>query len=256
MLLATLGIDIDLIIQLLILFLVVTYLALIYWTYLDAKRRIDDPVLIACATAASLFPFLGTVVYTIVRPPEFREDREERELELRAAEIQLRQLIEQSCPHCEYPIERGYLRCPNCERRLRSPCRKCSKPLDPKWGVCPYCEAEVRKPRDQRERQGGRREERSGRGDRGARTARAPTSQRSSGRTDRPGTRSERPASRSERQGSGNDRPGSRSDRSDSKSDGGSRRESGRPAVRAQGGRSERPTGGASGSFPSTDRER
>ena len=146
--LAIFGIDggaLSLITQLLVLFLIVTYVALIYWTYMDAKRRIEDPVLIACATAASVFPFIGTIVYTILRPPEFLEDREERELELRAAELRLRQLVEQSCPHCEYPIERNYLRCPNCERRLRNPCRKCSQPLDPKWGRCPYCEAEVRR---------------------------------------------------------------------------------------------------------------
>ena len=138
-------------VSLLVLFLIVVYLALIWWTYLDARRRIEDPVLIACATAASLFPFLGTIVYTILRPPEFLEDREERELELRAAELELRQRIEHSCPHCEYPIERNYLRCPNCERRLRNPCRKCHKPLDPKWGICPYCETEVRKERPTRE---------------------------------------------------------------------------------------------------------
>jgi hypothetical protein len=131
--------------ELLVLFLIVVYLALIYWTYLDARRRIEDPVLIACATAASVFPFLGTIVYTILRPPEFLEDREERELELRAAELELRQRIENSCPHCEYPIDKSYLRCPNCERRLRNPCRKCHKPLDPRWGICPYCETEVRK---------------------------------------------------------------------------------------------------------------
>jgi hypothetical protein len=140
-----------LVVNLLILFLIVVYLALIYWTYLDARRRIEDPVLIACATLASVFPYLGTVVYTILRPPEFLEDREERELELRAAELELRQRIENSCPHCEYPIEKSYLRCPNCERRLRSPCRKCGKPLDPRWGICPYCETEVRKERPPRE---------------------------------------------------------------------------------------------------------
>jgi hypothetical protein len=151
--LALFGLDggVGLFVNLLILFLIVVYLALIWWTYLDARRRIEDPVLIACATAASVFPFLGTVVYTILRPPEFLEDREERELELRAAELELRQRIEQSCPHCEYPVERTYLRCPNCERRLRNPCRKCHKPLDPRWGICPYCETEVRKERPDRE---------------------------------------------------------------------------------------------------------
>src|SRR5215813_5547076 len=141
------GGALGLIVNLLVLFLIVVYLALIYWTYLDARRRIEDPVLIACATAASVFPYLGTIVYTILRPPEFLEDREERELELRAAELELRQRIENSCPHCEYPIEKSFLRCPNCERRLRNPCRKCHKPLDPRWGICPYCETEVRKER-------------------------------------------------------------------------------------------------------------
>ena len=72
-----------------LLFLVVIYFALIYWTYADARRRIDDPMLVACATAASLFPFIGTIVYLIVRPPEFLDDVRERELEMAAAEARL-----------------------------------------------------------------------------------------------------------------------------------------------------------------------
>ena len=186
--LAIFGIDggsIDLVIQLLVLFLIVTYVALIYWTYMDAKRRIEDPVLIACATAASVFPFIGTIVYTILRPPEFLEDREERELELRAAELRLRQLIEQSCPHCEYPIERNYLRCPNCERRLRNPCRKCGEALDPKWGSCPYCEAEVRRTRTERSDRETRRSGRGSRTDRTPRPSRAASDQRQASSADR-----------------------------------------------------------------------
>jgi hypothetical protein len=187
MLTAIFGIDggaISLVISLLVLFLIVTYLALIYWTYLDARRRIEDPVLIACATAASIFPYVGTVIYTILRPPEFLEDRQERELELRAAELRLRQLIEQSCPHCEYPIAANFLRCPNCERRLKNPCRKCRKPLDPKWGICPFCETEVRKQRT--ERTGPDRERSRRRTPRTAATDRPSTSgQRSDGPTRR-----------------------------------------------------------------------
>jgi Double zinc ribbon len=217
--LALFGLDggVGLVVNLLILFLVVVYLALIYWTYLDARRRIEDPVLIACATAASLFPYLGTVVYTILRPPEFLEDREERELELRAAELELRQRIENSCPHCEYPIEKSYLRCPNCERRLRNPCRKCHKPLDPRWGICPYCETEVRKerpaaretaraPRTDRQRAARAAAQRQVRSERSERTDRAERSDRSDGTTRRPArppvpTREERPtrSSRSSR---------------------------------------------------------
>jgi len=135
---------INLAINLLILFLVVVYLALIAYTYLDAKRRLEDPVLIGCATVASLFPFLGTIVYTILRPPEFLEDRKERELEIRASHLRVRQLEDTSCPNCEHPIERTYLRCPACRARIKDPCESCGKPVDPRWSICPYCEAPTR----------------------------------------------------------------------------------------------------------------
>ncbi len=123
-----------------LLMLVVVWLALIVYTYLDARRRISDPFLVACATVASFFPFIGTAVYAIVRPPEYLEDAHERELEIKAAELRVRQLKDQSCPNCEYPVEKNFLRCPNCQRRLKDPCPTCSKPVDPRWGLCPFCE--------------------------------------------------------------------------------------------------------------------
>ena len=123
-----------------LLMLVVLWLALIVYTYLDARRRISDPFLVACATVASFFPFIGTAVYAIVRPPEYLEDAHERELEIKAAELRVRQLRDQTCPNCEYPVEKNFLRCPNCQRRLKDPCPTCGKPVDPRWGLCPYCE--------------------------------------------------------------------------------------------------------------------
>ena len=123
-----------------VLMIVVVWLALIVYTYLDAKRRIEDPFLVACATIGSFFPYIGTAVYAIVRPPEFIEDAHERELEIRAAELKVRQLTEASCPNCEYPAEKNYLRCPKCQHRLKDPCPSCGKPVDPRWSLCPYCE--------------------------------------------------------------------------------------------------------------------
>jgi Double zinc ribbon len=143
---AVFGIDNDglnLAVNLLILVLFVIWLALIYWTFADARRRIADPLLVGCATAASLFPFVGTIVYLIVRPPEFLEDVRERELEIAAAEARLASFEHQHCPYCGFDVEKDFLRCPSCLRRLREPCAVCSKPLDPRWKLCPYCEAEV-----------------------------------------------------------------------------------------------------------------
>jgi hypothetical protein len=146
MLLAIFGISnngLNLVVTLLLLMLVVLWLALIVYTYLDARRRIGDPFLVACATVASFFPYIGTAVYAIVRPPEYLEDAHERELEIKAAELRVRQLREQTCPNCEYPVEKNYLRCPNCQRRLKDPCPTCGKPVDPRWGLCPYCETSL-----------------------------------------------------------------------------------------------------------------
>jgi hypothetical protein len=129
----------NLVVNLLVLMLVVVWLALIVYTYLDARRRISDPFLIGCATIGSFIPYVGTAVYAIVRPPEFLEDARERALEIKAAELRVHQLKELSCPGCGFPIERSYLRCPRCQRHLKDPCPSCRKPVDPRWALCPYC---------------------------------------------------------------------------------------------------------------------
>jgi Double zinc ribbon len=130
-------------VELIILFLVVIWLALVYWTYADARRRIADPLLVGCATAASLFPFVGTIVYMIVRPPEYLDDVRERELEIQAAEARLAEIGYHVCPYCDFEVEKDFLRCPNCMRKLKDPCSNCGKPLDPMWKICPFCEAEI-----------------------------------------------------------------------------------------------------------------
>ena len=129
-----------------LLVLAVFYLSLVFWTFADARRRIDDPLLVACATACSLFPFLGTIVYLIVRLLEYLDDVRLRELEMTAAEARLASLDYQLCPHCDYEIQADYLRCPSCMRKLKERCYSCGKPIDPAWRMCPFCEAETNAP--------------------------------------------------------------------------------------------------------------
>jgi hypothetical protein len=79
--------------NLLIIFLVAIWFALIFWTYADARRRLEDGVLIgSAALAAFIFPFAGSLVYAIVRPPETLDDAYERDLDVRAAELRVRLL--------------------------------------------------------------------------------------------------------------------------------------------------------------------
>jgi RNA polymerase subunit RPABC4/transcription elongation factor Spt4 len=143
---AVFGIDnggLNLFVNLLIVCMVAVWFATIYWVYADARRRMEDPMLITCAWVGALFPFVGALVYMIVRPPEYLEDIRERELEMQAAEARLHSAGVTACPHCGAETERDYLRCPSCMKRVREPCASCRRPLESGWKMCPYCEAEV-----------------------------------------------------------------------------------------------------------------
>ena len=84
---------------------VVLWLATAYWTFKDARRRIEDPWLVALATLLGLFPpFLGPIIYMFFRPPEYIQDARERELEIKAMEERLAQL-DQRCPVCRAKVE-------------------------------------------------------------------------------------------------------------------------------------------------------
>ena len=129
--------------NLVVFFLIAFWLAVGYWVYKDAKRRIEDPVLIATAVAIGLvIPYLGALVYMLFRPPEYLEDVRERELEIKAMEERLarRDLY---CPVCRAEVSNEFLVCPVCTTKLKQACVNCKAPLEALWQVCPFCETPV-----------------------------------------------------------------------------------------------------------------
>ena len=130
-------------VNLLIFFAVVLWLSVAYWIYKDAKRRIDDPVLVAVSVAVGIvLPYVGALVYMLFRPPEYLEDVRERELEIKAMEERLsrRDLY---CPVCRAEVGADFLICPVCTTKLKQACVNCKAPLEALWQVCPYCETPV-----------------------------------------------------------------------------------------------------------------
>ena len=127
-------------------FVAVFWLATAYWVYKDARRRIEDPWLVAMATVLGLVPpFLGPIIYMFFRPPEYLEDVRERELEIRAMEERLARR-DLHCPVCRAEVEAAFLVCPVCTTKLKQACATCRSPLEPLWQVCPYCETPVDTP--------------------------------------------------------------------------------------------------------------
>jgi Double zinc ribbon len=127
-------------------FVAVFWLATAYWVYKDARRRIDDPWLVAMATLLGLaVPFIGPLIYMLFRPPEYIEDMRERELEIKAMEERFARR-DLRCPVCRSEVDAVYLVCPVCTTKLKQACRTCNAPLEALWQVCPYCETPMDTP--------------------------------------------------------------------------------------------------------------
>jgi hypothetical protein len=129
--------------RLAIFFAVVFWLAVVFWVYKDARRRIEDPWLVAVSTVlGAVPPFVGAFIYMLFRPPEYLEDVRERELEIKAMERRLggRDL---HCPVCRAEVDSSFLICPVCTTRLRQACTGCNAPLEALWQVCPFCETPI-----------------------------------------------------------------------------------------------------------------
>jgi hypothetical protein len=127
----------------LVAFVVLFWLATVFWVWKDARRRIGDWRLLTLAMLiGAIPPFFGPLIYMLFRPPEYLDDVRERELEIKAIESRLGG-GDLHCPVCRCDIDADFLVCPVCTTRLRAACAVCSKPLEPAWQVCPYCETKV-----------------------------------------------------------------------------------------------------------------
>ena len=118
------------------LFFIVLYFAIIFWTWRDASRR--GAMGWFWALVVAIFPVVGWIVYLVVRPPDTLDDAHERELEIRSREAQLTREYD-TCPSCYKPVEKDFLICPYCMKKLRKSCVECGKALKLNWQVCPYC---------------------------------------------------------------------------------------------------------------------
>lgn len=122
----------------LIVYMVVLWIALVFWAYRDIRQRTRDPIIQMVAVLLVLFFFLpGHWVYLILRPRHTLAEMYERSLE---EEALLQELEDQkACPSCKRRVHDDFLICPSCRTRLKEPCRSCAKPLSYAWLACPFC---------------------------------------------------------------------------------------------------------------------
>ena len=129
--------------NLLFFFVGVFLVASVWWIYKDARRRVEDPWLVALSVLMGiLVPFLGVFIYMLFRPPEYLDDVRERKLEIKAMEERLAKR-DLHCPVCRSEVDSTFLVCPICTTKLKQACVTCKAPLEALWQVCPYCETPV-----------------------------------------------------------------------------------------------------------------
>ena len=129
-----------------VVFLVLLYILCIVWVVRDSYLRGTKWMVWG---VVALVPVLGVIAYCLLRPPLYKIDQDEQQLEIAFKQRALNHYGE--CGNCGYPVENDYLVCPQCRATLKHSCAHCGKPLDPSWIVCPYCTASVQ-PRRQRPR--------------------------------------------------------------------------------------------------------
>ena len=124
-------------------FIAVFWISTVFWVFKDARRRIEDPWMVAMATlVGAIPPFIGPIIYMFFRPPEYLEDVRERELEIKAMEERLARR-DLHCPVCRAEVDAAFLACPVCTTKLKQACVNCKAPLEALWQICPYCETPV-----------------------------------------------------------------------------------------------------------------
>lgn len=117
---------------------VVSWLALILWTYRDMRARSRDSFAqLGMAALVAVLNLPGLFAYLLIRPRETLSESYERSLEEEA----LLQEIEEKpvCPGCGQRVKDDWQVCAHCHTRLKKSCLSCRRLLELSWDICPHC---------------------------------------------------------------------------------------------------------------------
>jgi RNA polymerase subunit RPABC4/transcription elongation factor Spt4 len=121
------------------------YVATAFFVWRDARRRSDSVLFQLFALILGFVPpFLGALVYLMVRPPTTLDQERQLALEEQAIlEVDRDEVAQRPCPSCGREIEAEFIVCPHCRTQFARRCRSCDRVLRLGWPVCPYCAEEV-----------------------------------------------------------------------------------------------------------------
>ncbi len=107
------------------------------WVFLDARERSQSKGFqILSFVFVLLFNLPGLFIYMIIRPKATIQEQYWADLEKRYLLYETAELFD--CPKCGYPLQPGFVNCPNCAEVIKVKC-ECGVNIDKYWKHCPFC---------------------------------------------------------------------------------------------------------------------
>ena len=132
------NIDFNMFGTLFIVALVVFWLVIIGWVWVDSSERTSKKGLkIGYILLVIFFNIFGLIIYLIIRPSETIEEIYWEDLERRYLKYETSELGD--CPRCGSQLYPGYVFCTNCGYRLKVKCPQCGVLIDKDHVFCEYC---------------------------------------------------------------------------------------------------------------------
>lgn len=133
--------NVPLVVNFLVLYLAVLWLAVLAWILRDITTRSQN-ILIVLATL--VFVAIGNLpavaIYLLLRPEKTLEDAKEKDLFY--ASILDKEVG--SCGHCQSLVRNDYKFCPTCGENLERHCENCGIRVQPTWSFCSNCQIDLR----------------------------------------------------------------------------------------------------------------
>ena len=123
----------------------VLWVATAYFVWRDARRRSTSPLFHLVALLLGFIPpFLGALIYLVIRPPQTLDEERALELEEQSLrDLDREEVAVRPCPTCGREIDADFIVCPHCRTQFARRCGSCDRVLRLGWPVCPYCAEEV-----------------------------------------------------------------------------------------------------------------
>ena len=138
------NIDFSIIWEIFLYSLVVFWIVVLYWVWLDSGERTSNKLVrFSYILLVAVLNIVGWIIYLIIRPTQTIEEIYWSDLERRYLKYETAELGD--CTKCGRQLYPGFVFCPHCRERIKKKCPECKVSVERKSKFCPYCGTAIKK---------------------------------------------------------------------------------------------------------------